>query len=182
MMKIKIRPPGLLIKKRSFDGKVQAETRVFCIPGTYFLILMFFSTPVCSLVTFTNLPTSIGSFPTALDIMKDRLSFQLLSSNPSQTTHILTSPVSLSFPTVSQSLHLLQHLPPSLCFRGCLVYDEVHILRDSGSHLHFPLSPLFGVSALLMQAQSPQMGERHTSTARERRRRRRTGEQQRGGT
>lgn len=35
---------------------------------------------------------------------------------------------------------------PLPCFPGCLLYDEVHILRDSGSHLHFSLSPLFGVS------------------------------------
>lgn len=41
---------------------------------------------------------------------------------------------------------LATHSIPFPCFPGCLLYDEVHILRDSGSHLHFSLSPLFGVS------------------------------------
>lgn len=41
---------------------------------------------------------------------------------------------------------LATHCIPLPCFPGCLLYDEVHILRDSRSHLHFSLSPLFGVS------------------------------------
>lgn len=71
------------------------------------------------------------------------------------------------FPSTPPLSSFLLIASPSPCFRGCLLYDEVHILRDSGSHLHFSLSPPFGVSVSLMQAQGPQKGERHTNKERQ---------------
>lgn len=43
------------------------------------------------------------------------------------------------------------HLPCHTCFRDCRLHDKVHLLRDFGSHLYFPLSLLFGVSVILMR-------------------------------
>lgn len=88
---------------------------------------------------------------------RDITPFPLPPSCSPSTSNNNTSP--LLFPPQSVA-------SPSSCFSGCLVYDEVHILRDSGSHLHFPLSPPFGVSVLLMQTQGPQKGERHTGRER----------------
>lgn len=89
--------------------------------------------------------------------------FKLLTPTKDQSNISYNSPVNFLAPFFpSSSLH-----PPAPCFTGCLLHDEVHILRDFGSHLHFPLSPLFGVSVLLMQAQGPQKGERDTHTMQE---------------
>lgn len=100
----------------------------------------------------------------------------LLPANPSTLwfSPNLYFPPSISsvfpFPSTTPLSSFLLIASPSPRFRGCLLYDEVHILRESGSHLHFSLSPPFGVSALLMQAQSPQRGERDTLTKKENKR------------
>lgn len=63
---------------------------------------------------------------------------------------------------------LATHCIPLPCFPGCLLYDEVHILRDSGSHLHFSLSPLFGVSVEINAGPGSTEG-RETHSQREKR-------------
>lgn len=92
------------------------------------------------------------------------------STNHSLTFwHMLTGPFQQSamfFRTVPSSSLLLflpsssLHLPRHTCFSGCRLHDEVHLLRDFGSHLYFPLSLLFGVSVLLMR-----VGERESERA-----------------
>lgn len=113
------------------------------------------------------LPFLIKVLSTSLPLVPPFLPYP--SSQPFPFTFPFPQSLSLS---ISFNTLLLFFPPqsvtsPSPCFRGCLVYDEVHILRDSGSHLHFPLSPPFGVSVLLMRAQGPQKGERDTDRERE---------------
>lgn len=87
-----------------------------------------------------------------------------LQASLSQSTHLHFDLTSLFlFPSILVSpfllltfalLQLVLH-PYPLCSRICLVYDEVHIFRDCGSHLHCLLSPPFEVSLFLMQSQCP---------------------------
>lgn len=80
------------------------------------------------------------------------------------------------FPSVSESLHFLQHLPSPLssslhppplvlevvCYMMKCTYWETLVRIFTSLYL-----PTFGVSVSLMQAQGPQKGERHTNKERQ---------------